>query len=231
MMTFGSHANYIDAADRLVHEADSLHLFTEIRRYTPEQFPRDFLTQHADFISKNPRGYGYWVWKPYLILQEMNRLNDGDILLYLDCGCELRPGAREKLMECIPHVKRDKLLCAKPTLFPETMWTKMDLIDRMGMRDHYFTYQLEGGILLFLVCHEMKTFLKEWYTLCCTYANIDDSPSRIPNMAWFVEHRHDQSVFSLLAKKYTVSSHPLCTAIHYARNKTGVSTYREDSLI
>ena len=35
------------------------------------------------------RGYGYWIWKPYIILQELNKLQDGDILVHLDIHCHL----------------------------------------------------------------------------------------------------------------------------------------------
>jgi hypothetical protein len=37
---------------------------------------------------------------------------------------------------------------------------------------------------------------------------VDDSPSILPNLLVFEEHRHDQAIFSLLAKKYDITTIP-----------------------
>lgn len=34
------------------------------------------------------RGAGYWVWKPQIIQQEMNKGEDGDVIIYTDAGVE-----------------------------------------------------------------------------------------------------------------------------------------------
>jgi hypothetical protein len=34
------------------------------------------------------RGFYYYIWKPIYILQEINKLNENDILFYLDAGCD-----------------------------------------------------------------------------------------------------------------------------------------------
>ena len=43
-------------------------------------------------------------------------------------------------------------------------------------------------------------FLTDWYSIACNYHFVDDSPSIHPNDPSFREHRHDQSIFSLLIK-------------------------------
>jgi len=79
--------------------------------------------------------------------------------------------------------------------------------------------------VLFLVCQETRDFVNEWYNVGCDYHNIDDSPSIIKNLDSFIEHRHDQSIFSLLTKKYDLySKHSLdnkCIKIY--KNLSGVS--------
>mgnify|MGYP000273858874 CR=1 FL=1 len=49
---------------------------------------------------------------------------------------------------------------------------------------------------------EFKNIIKEWYELGSDYHNIDDSPSIIPNDSNFIEHRHDQSIFTNLMNKH-----------------------------
>ena len=35
------------------------------------------------------RGAGYWLWKPYIIYNNLCRLTEGDILIYTDAGVEI----------------------------------------------------------------------------------------------------------------------------------------------
>src|SRR4051812_2932158 len=35
-----------------------------------------------------PRGLGYWLWKPYIILETMKDLREGDVVVYADSAIE-----------------------------------------------------------------------------------------------------------------------------------------------
>jgi hypothetical protein len=79
-------------------------------------------------------------------------------------------------------------------------------------------------LIYFLVCNETRVLVNEWYEISSDYHNIDDSESIIPNFECFLEHRHDQSIFSLLTKKYNIfSKKTLYEAVYYIRNRTGKS--------
>jgi glutaredoxin-related protein len=224
-ITFGSHNNYIEAANRLINQAKQMNMFTEIILYTPEYLQKDseFWNNHGDFINKNKRGYGYWLWKSYIIKKTMENMNDDDILLYLDCGCELGLDKKDKLLECINIVKTDKIV-GTLTGRVEKEWNKMDLVVKLNMNtaNYLNTIQRQAGANLFLLCSETRSFVNEWYELSCDYHNIDDTPSIEKNLDVFIEHRHDQSIFSLLTKKYNIfSKTSLGMGIYYIRNRTG----------
>lgn len=226
-ITFGSHDNYIGAGKRLINQSKTLNIFAESILYTSDYLKKDvdFWNMHGEFISKNERGYGYWLWKPFIIKKTMENMSDGDILLYLDCGCELDNNRKDELLKCIDIVKTDKLI-GVDSEYKEQNWNKMDLIEKLDMnKDIYITTnQRQAGALLFLICDDTRKFVNEWYTICCEYHNIDDSPSILKNIEGFLCHRHDQSVFSLLTKKYEIfSNKTLDTGIYYIRNKTPIS--------
>jgi hypothetical protein len=89
----------------------------------------------------------------------------------------------------------------------EKYWSKMDVVRKLNIDDTLLDdKQRQGGLLLFYVCKETLQFVDEWYMLCCDYHNLDDSPSILKNTVGFREHRHDQSIFSLLTKKYNLFS-------------------------
>jgi len=66
-------------------------MFNKIISYNDKDLNNDeeFWKKHGNFIENNKRGNGYWIWKPYIIMKNLDLMNDNDILLYLDCGCEV----------------------------------------------------------------------------------------------------------------------------------------------
>lgn len=222
VITFGSHANYIDAGRRLMHQSMQLQLFDGYILYTPDQLKEGF-QKHDEFIRMNPRGYGYWIWKPYIIQKTMQMLKDGDVLLYMDCGCELAVAKRDRLHATLKLVETE-LLMGTYTGHDDQIYTKRDLVDRIQPPlDRLSAEQHQAGVLLWYVCPKTRQLVDEWYGWCCDYRNIDDSPSISPNVAKFVEHRHDQSVFSLLTKKHALFSKHVVDGVEYIRNRSGQS--------
>ena len=227
-ITFGSHSNYIDAGKRLFHQASSLKLFHEIQLYTFENLKRDrdFYDKHSRFIMQNKRGCGYWLWKPYLIHKNLESMKNGDILLYLDCGCELDIHNKTKISEMFYLLNNCKLICSSTQI--EFIWNKMDLILELQMlhNGHLMTPQKQAGAIALLACDETRKLAKDWYNIASSnnYHFIDDTPSVRENINGFNEHRHDQSIFSLLVKKYGLSNEiNICDYVMYNRNKTGTS--------
>ena len=234
-ITFGSHANYIEAGIRICNQAASLKLFNHIKLYTFDNLKSDneFYNKHIDFVLKNKRGCGYWLWKPYLIHKNMQDMKNGDILLYLDCGCELDIRNRMKIAEMMHLVNKHKLIATSTQI--EFMWNKMDLLVELQMlhNEYLTTPQKEASAIIMLVCDETRKLVSHWYNMACSnnYHFIDDSPSIQQNINGFKEHRHDQSIFSLLVKKYGLSNQlNICDYVNYDRNKTGISQLHKKSL-
>ena len=232
-ITFGSHGSYVNAANRLVGQANNMNIFTEIKGYTLEtlQSDKQLFDKHGEFILNNKRGCGYWIWKSYLINKHIENMEDGDILLYCDVGCEVGIENKEKFIECIDLVKKEKLMYTRALNCSEIAWCKKDLLDNLEMNDEKYlnSEQLQASIILLLVCPETRRLIKDWYDISCDYHNIDDSPSISKNYDSFIEHRHDQSIFSLLVKKYNlINQNTLLEEVIYIfRNKGGISRIKE----
>jgi hypothetical protein len=102
----------------------------------------------------------------------------------------------------------------------------MDLIEKINIDKTLLDgKQRQAGLILFYVCDEVKQLVNEWYTLSSDYHNLDNSPSILENSAGFREHRHDQSIFSLLTKKYNLFSDIVLDnrCFKYYRNRSGKS--------
>lgn len=229
-LTFGKGNEFIDAAYRLCDEAYVTNIFDHIHVYTDSDLTEmeHFWNTHGKFLESNPKGYGYWIWKPYLIWKHLLNMNDGDVLLYADSGCEFDNHCeqpKEAYMEMIPSLIIHKII-ASYSGFDNRM-TKQDLITYLDMNKHpeLETEQRQATSILFYNDEKTRSFAKQWYTTCCNYHLISDSPSVIPNKECYLEHRHEQAIFSLLTKKLNMYAkyETIEKCICLSRNRSGKS--------
>jgi hypothetical protein len=61
-----------------------------------------------------------------------------------------------------------------------------------------------GGAIIIRKTTETIKYMHEWLEMCSIYENITDSVSTIENSNLFIEHRHDQSLLSIILHKYNI---------------------------
>jgi len=103
-ITYGSDHRWIYALDRIAHEAKKCGVFDSITRYTPGMLDPDFAERYAPVLAQ-PRGGGYWIWKPQIIRQKLDEVGDGDVVVYADAGCRLRHKNTAELLQHIGKLR------------------------------------------------------------------------------------------------------------------------------
>ena len=230
-LTFGGPLqNYHDAVKRLCEQAKNMEIFHEIIGLTEKDLINDneFWNKHSDFIKSNQRGYGYWLWKSYIIKKTLEQMNNNDILLYMDCGCELNHLARDDLNNKIEIVKTKFILGSSAC--KEKDWNKINLINYLNMNeDRYLNTRQNAATIIMIYKNDLTTnIINEWYTICENYDLINDSKSNIIEHRTFIEHRHDQSVFSLLTKKYDCCNYDFDPV--YASNFNDINLFKHNTI-
>lgn len=207
LLTFGSDV-YYDSIARLMKTAANITHFDLVIGYTDKDLIDDhaFWNKHNEFIMQSSRGYGYWIWKSYINMKILNKINTNDIVLYMDAGCALNINndSINRLLEYIAIVKNSKSGLLSFELnndCTERKYTKMDLIDYMKCYKYLDTPQLLCTTFMYKKTSFVEKLFDEWYNISCNYNLINDE-SFLPNDINFIDHRHDQSIFSLLRKKY-----------------------------
>lgn len=200
---------------RIRREAEEMGVFDEIRVWDERDLSPAFRKRWADKLRSTVRGFGYWVWKPEIILRTLDDMKEGEILLYADAGCKLVKTGRARLEDYFRMTEETPLgivATLLPEVFPDRDWCKGDLMDYLGVRnrpDILDSAQIQSGTLFIRKNPNSIAFLKRWAALWDTdFALIDDSPSHSPNLPGFREHRHDQSALSLLLKRGGHKNHP-----------------------
>lgn len=207
-ITFGGGSKkYNAAAFRFKDQLENLELFDEIIAITEKnlQEKEEFWLKHKNFIENKKRGYGYWMWKPYIIMQQLKNMSEGDILFYADAGCEVDDSKKDNFISLKEYFLQENsipILSRKQYGYKEEHYCKMDTFIAMECSENNMkTPQYQAGILGIKNCQKARDFINEWYYYCTQYHLIDDTPSNVDNAKKFKEHRHDQSIFSILYKK------------------------------
>ena len=204
-LTFGD-ARLERSLRRIRREAEAMEAFDEILCYDERDLSPAFRARWADRLVQGTRGYGYWVWKPEILLRTLETMREGELLLYLDVGCRLIPTGKARLEEYFRMALEAPSGIVVTILskdFPVRDWSKGDLLDYFGVRDRpdiVDAPQMQAGTLFIRKCPRAVALLERWAKVWEEdFALIDDSPSRSPNLPGFREHRHDQSALSILA--------------------------------
>lgn len=173
----------------------------KVFEYSPQSIDSKFKEQYSHILNAK-RGGGYWIWKPYIIKDALSRISNGDYLFYCDSGSYFINSIRS-LIRTMERDHTEIMTFQVPLI--EKQWTKKELLD-------YFSLSLDSKeanscqrIATYMVLKKSKNtvaFIDEYLKVCCDSENITDKLVRDYQDIEFIDHRHDQSVFSLLCKKY-----------------------------
>lgn len=174
-----------------------------IRSYDFEELRSTSFYEDNREILDQPTGMGYWLWKPYIILEALKSVAEGDIVVYSDSGIEIIAPLDPLLTIC-----QDQ---APVLLFgngddDNATWTKRDCFMLMGCDQESFwkSPQCDAAFCLFRRSDLTMQFVSEWLGYCRDPRILTDihNTSGKRDLPDFIAHRRDQSVISLLAAKY-----------------------------
>ena len=190
---------------RINVQAKNMGTFTSLFCYNESNLNNNFTKKFNYFLK--PYTYYLCAWKTQLIMQCFEKMNDGEILLYADSGCHLNPNARGRLLEYVKIVS-SSTFGILATILDESMleknWTKGDVFDYFNCRyDKKITHTPQIQATAFMIQKRASTqlFLEQWLKVFEDNPLLADRSECIAlNLQGYIEHRSDQSFFSILCK-------------------------------
>lgn len=158
----------------------------------------DFYKENQEILDQ-PTGAGWWVWKPYYILETLKSMSDGDYLIYADCGDMFSPGLVNYLEQTLDDNDISLLLLGNNK---NGQYTKRDCFIKMDCdeSDYHDVNQLEAGFMVWKYCDESIRVLKDWLEFCLDLDVVNNEPSTLgEDLPGFVGHFNDQSILTNLA--------------------------------
>jgi hypothetical protein len=199
-----SDSNYRNQQERLDKKAkDTFKLNSYSREWL---ITTDFYTEFKHILDL-PRGGGYWLWKPFIILNTLDKMEYGDILFYLDSGDDFNDG----LLGFLNHYFSDSSINSLLTYGGQNKqrwYTKRDTFTLMDCDEtkYHEHVQLEAGMVCLRKTDTNIELVKEWLKYCGNENIITDIENISGNnLDGFIDHRHDQSVLTNLAIRYNLN--------------------------
>lgn len=177
--------------------------FYRVISYERKDIDQDFYLANKKILDQE-RGGGYWLWKPYFIKKALEQLEWNDYLFYSDAGCYF--------IDNINHlIKINQDVIPFELQHIEKKWTKRDAFILMDCDSEKFvnTKQRLASYSFWKKTPFSMRFINEWLEFSKDERLSTDMKNTLgkDNYETFKEHRHDQSIFSLLTKKYDLLGH------------------------
>ena len=180
--------------------------FDRVIQCGPEDLDAKFRRHNADLLRER-RGGGFWIWKPYLIERELQAIDEGDCLVYADAGIFFTGPVTAAVRSL--RASGESVMVFEGSTGIEREWTKRDAFVRLGCDSpsYWDTKQIVAGVSIWTMSPASLDLVREWLKLVQDPQLVTDIAGSLPDYPGFREHRHDQSIFSLLCKQRGISPH------------------------
>lgn len=195
----------------------------EVKIYTPADLPAEFKEKMKDVLAQE-RGAGYYCWKPLCCLDAISTMGPDNFLIWADAGTEIVAPLRH-----LTEAMDDDILFFSNGFWHKE-WCKMDLLaycfPALAKPDEITVgwdpalvmeaKQVQASHIVFKGVNNAIRLVAHWATLAEIPHLVDNSPSELPNVPTFAEHRWDQSILCCLQIMYGYKLHwfPTTTAYH-----------------
>jgi hypothetical protein len=179
----------------------------KIISYGPEDMDEKFREDNSKILTFK-RGDGCWLWKPYFIKTTLDKMNYGEYLIYTDSGmCYLNKV--DQLILKMNITKQDVFVTETPLL--EVQFTSPTVLQKLDAEEYRFGNQVQAGILILKKTEYTQRFINDWLLLCLDEDLLLADYNKDIDEKLFIAHREDQSLLSILVKKYGIRPFMDCT--------------------
>ena len=206
------------AVERIKKQAESFNTFSTIDVYSNNNIYDDEFKEKYKYVLNQRRGGGYWLWKYYLINKKMKEIKEGEYIIYADAGCQLNPKGIGRYKEYLKMLNDSEFgMISFPIEWneeaepkpnngcTEKCWTTKEIFQYFNIgldSDIACSNQYAGGILIMQKCKHSLKILEEYGKVMAFDQKLITDYYNTNQASYFKENRHDQSLWSIIRKKY-----------------------------
>jgi hypothetical protein len=169
--------------------------------YSPDKLDAKFIEKNKSVLS-NQRGAGYWLWKPYIILNALSKLDNDGCLIYCDADVVILENP-EPLFNSDGY-----FLCRNYNGILNKYWVKKECYEIVDNKNLGDDRHIEACVMGFRKNEKNIKLINEWLTHCENERYVSDT-RYIEQAPEFRDHRHDQAIMSVLVHKHNLNITPI----------------------
>ena len=196
----------------LLNLATKSNIFENIFEYDREWLEKtEFHKENIDILDDpESKGDGWCLWKPYVILESLKKIDDGDVLLYMDSSDTFFNDFGNFLRS---YFNNNELLLIGMEYGEgnaNMLYTKRDTFHYMGCDSeiYWIDKQIEAGIIGIKKSADTIKFIEEYLFYCKDPLVIKGGKNLCgkENLRGFIDHRYDQSILTILKTKHNIQT-------------------------
>ena len=200
LITYGDN-QFSKSKQRINNEAINSRWFDAITICGPENLSQEFKHEFNDILKK-PRGAGYWIWKFNIINQQLTKMANNDILIYLDAGCSINTNGKKRFNEYIEMINNsNESIISFQIKAIEKKYTTKEIFNHFNMNVNDNSGQFAGTVLIMKNTEKMMKIIDECTNVLRTDHLLVTDHYNNTQKSYFIDNRHDQSILSLVRKK------------------------------
>lgn len=233
-MRFVSFYSEGEPNDKGINLSNSVNIITESLKkanidysfYTPQKLKSngygEYVKEHKNpglvFRNPNLNLIGFAAWKPLIMLLELEKMNDGDILVYRDCNCEKYhqlnnfDNFETNVQRLFDIVNFDFIITGENFHFTEDnkrqivtikSHCKTNVVNEIA-KDIEFTKNFPSLIAHTIICKKSDAtldILEQWkkYCLIDEYINGEEYAPSYPEFRWYTP---EQAILSVIISNF-----------------------------
>lgn len=197
LVTYADSDEYYQGQQKLIESAsefDYIHTFTR-----NDIIETEFYLKNKHILDEK-RGGGYWIWKPFIILEVMKKISHFDVIVYHDSGRSCYDWKFTSPLKQYIDFTCDKMKGFGITFGPfiNGEYCKRDCFKFMK-NDYPEFHEHKQVSATWMICQK-NTFcfniLNEWKYWCTYDRIVTDDESVYPELEKYKSHRHDQAILT-----------------------------------
>jgi hypothetical protein len=193
--------------DRIVDQANQFGEFSSIYSWSESNIP-EFIEKHRyHFLLYKDRGFGLWIWKPYVILKRLLEMDKGEILVYSDAGVFLNSNGSTRFQEYMDllRIEDNQIIAFEVNnLYKSRFYVKADCIK--VYYPEFYTLDLNccyAGVLILKNSQYTRRLIFDWLSLCENTEFLSASKSIVhADPSYFRGQDADNGLLNLVLAKF-----------------------------
>lgn len=184
---------------RLSNELTNLGYETKI--FGPEDLDEDFKTRFVSILGQRRIG-GYGIWRPYIIRKELDRMKEGDFLIYIDAGCSINSNGKQRINEYLNMLEKSEYgIISFEVPHIEREFTTKQVFEYFDADESIQnSNQLMDTVLIMKKCDHLEKVVDLWLKAVYDFPEMFTDCFNSKQASYFKDHRHEQSVLSVIRK-------------------------------